>query len=155
MVVKSVVALGLAAAIAVGTAGCSQSTGPNEAGGTVIGAVAGGLIGSRFGGGAGKVAAVMAGTMLGGFLGNQIGRNMDDEAQARAYDAQYYAVNSGRRADWQSQSGNYGYIEPGPVYTDPQGTCRRYTHTIYINGRPQQGTGVACRNPSGGWDIVS
>ena len=28
---------------------------------------------------------------------------------------------------------------PGPVYLDNAGTCRRYTHTIYIDGRPAAG----------------
>lgn len=152
---SKIIAVGMAAFISVGAAGCSQTTGPNEAGGTVLGAVAGGLVGSAFGGGAGKVAAVMAGTMIGGFLGNQIGRNLDQEAQARAYDAQYSAVYSGSRSQWRAPSGAYGYVDPGPVYVDRSGTCRRYTHTIYIDGRAQSGSGTACRNPDGSWQIVS
>ncbi|MCP8937731.1 glycine zipper 2TM domain-containing protein [Alsobacter sp. SYSU M60028] len=150
-----IIAASMAVLLSLGAAGCSPQTGPNEAGGTVIGAVAGGLIGSRFGGGAGKVAAVMAGTMIGGFLGNQIGRNLDQEAQARAYNAQYSAVASGSRSQWRAPSGAYGYVDPGPVYVDNSGTCRRYTHTIYIDGRPQSGSGTACRNPDGSWEIVS
>ena len=84
---KKLVTWALVGALAIGAAGCSQSTGPNQSGGTVIGAVAGGLIGSRFGGGGGKVAAVIAGTMLGGIVGSQIGKNMDDEARQQAYNA--------------------------------------------------------------------
>lgn len=155
MAFRRFIAAGTAIVIALAAAGCSQTTGPNEAGGTVLGAVAGGLIGSRFGGGAGKVAAVMAGTMIGGFLGNQVGRSLDDEAQARAAEAQAAAVSSGRRYDWRGQGGSYGYVEPGPAYTDSSGTCRTYTHTIYIDGRPRNGTGTACRNPDGTWQIVS
>jgi surface antigen len=155
MTFKPFIAAATAIAIALGAAGCSQTTGPNEAGGTVLGAVAGGLIGSRFGGGAGKVAAVMAGTMIGGFLGNQVGKSLDNEAQARAAEAQAAAVASGRRSEWRGESGSYGYVEPGPAYTDANGTCRTYTHTIYIDGRPRNGTGTACRNPDGTWQIVS
>jgi surface antigen len=81
---KKLVTWALIGALAIGAAGCSQSTGPNQSGGTVIGAVAGGLIGSRFGAGGGKVAAVIAGTMLGGIVGSQIGKNMDDEARQQA-----------------------------------------------------------------------
>jgi len=145
----------LAAAIGLGAAGCSQSTGPNEVGGTMIGAVAGGLIGSTIGGGAGKTAAIIGGTVLGGFLGNTVGRKMDENAQQQAYNAQYAAVQSGQRSQWQSQSGHSGYVDPGPVYRDAQGTCRRYTHTIFVDGRQQQGSGTACRQPDGSWQIVS
>ena len=48
---KTIAAAVTVAMISVGAAGCSQTTGPNEAGGTVLGAVAGGLVGSAFGGG--------------------------------------------------------------------------------------------------------
>ncbi|MHB2167806.1 glycine zipper domain-containing protein [Alsobacter sp. R-9] len=152
---KTTIAVVLAAAIGLGAAGCSQSTGPNEVGGTMIGAVAGGLLGSTIGGGAGKTAAIIGGTLIGGFLGNTIGRNMDENARAQAYNAQYAAVSSGQRAEWSAPSGSRGYVEPGPVYRDANGTCRRYTHTIYVDGRPQQGSGTACRNPDGSWQIVS
>jgi surface antigen len=152
---KTWTAVLIAGAIGLGAAGCSQTAGPNEGLGTVGGAVVGGLIGSRFGGGAGKAAAIAGGALLGGFVGNQIGKGLDEEAQQRAYEAQYSAFDSGSRSDWRAPSGAYGYIEPGPVYYDPQGQCRRYTHTIYVNGRPQQGQGVACRNPDGSWQIVS
>ena len=152
---KSVTAMFLAGVIGLGAAGCSQTTGPNEGVGTVGGALVGGLIGSRFGQGGGKAAAIAAGAVLGGLLGNTIGRNLDEEAQARAYEAQYVAFDSGRRSEWRAPSGSYGYVEPGPVYYEPQGQCRRYTHTIYVDGRPQAGQGVACRNPDGTWQIVS
>jgi surface antigen len=32
--------------------------------------------------------------------------------------------------------------------------CRDYTHTIYIDGRPQTMRGTACRNPDGTWSNV-
>ena len=73
---KKWIVAGVIASMAFGFSGCSQTTGPNESGGTIIGALAGGLIGSRFGAGGGKVAAVIAGTMIGGFLGNQVGKGL-------------------------------------------------------------------------------
>jgi surface antigen len=153
---KKLVTWALVGALAIGAAGCSQSTGPNQSGGTVIGAVAGGLIGSRFGGGGGKVAAVIAGTMLGGIVGSQIGKNMDDEARQQAYNAQYQAVSTGNPYNWQSSnSGPRGSVEPGPVYSESGRVCRQYTHTIIIDGRQERGVGTACRAPDGRWDIVN
>jgi surface antigen len=155
MTMKTMAAACVAVTLGMGAAGCSQTTGPNEGVGTVGGAVVGGLIGSRFGQGGGKAAAIAGGALLGGLLGNSVGRSLDQDAQARAYEAEYAAFDSGRRSDWNAPSGAYGYIEPGPVYYDTAGQCRRFTHTIYIDGRPQAGSGVACRNPDGTWQIVS
>ena len=33
-------------------------------------------------------------------------------------------------------------------------SCRQYTHTVYIDGRPQTMRGTACRNPDGTWQAV-
>ena len=139
----------------LGFSGCSQTTGPNESGGTVIGALAGGLIGSRFGAGGGKVAAVIAGTMIGGFLGNQVGKGMDEQARQQAYQAQYNSIASGQSSNWRAPSGPSGYVEPGPVYSESGRVCRQYTHTIIIDGRQERGVGTACRAPDGRWDIIS
>ncbi len=156
MKAKKTIAAALALSLtAAGIAGCAPTTGPNEAGGTVLGAVAGGLIGSRFGGGAGKVGAVMAGTLIGGFLGNQVGRGLDERAQQQANYAQAQAVSYGQRQTWAAPSGARGYVDPGPVYSEQGRVCRQYTHTIVIAGRQEQGVGTACRAPDGRWDIVS
>ncbi|MEY4091529.1 MAG: hypothetical protein RLZZ496_711, partial [Pseudomonadota bacterium] len=40
MSMKSAIAVFLAAGVAFGAAGCSQTTGPNESGGTILGAFA-------------------------------------------------------------------------------------------------------------------
>jgi surface antigen len=130
-------------------------SGPGETFGSVSGAVIGGVIGSSFGGGAGRVAATVAGAAIGGLIGGAVGRNLDDIERQRAYDAQMMAMSSGRRTTWRGDRGAYGYIEPGaPVY-GVRGYCREYTHTIYIDGRPQRGVGTACREPDGSWVIVS
>jgi surface antigen len=151
--VKLAVATVMLASLAL--AGCSQTTGPNESGGTILGAIAGGVIGNQFGKGSGKVAATIAGTMIGGMIGSKIGRDLDEEARRQAYGAQSLALDSGRKTKWNAPSGSYGFVEPGPVYAEREQTCRSYTHTIYINGRPEKGNGTACRNQEGTWDIVN
>jgi surface antigen len=34
-------------------------------------------------------------------------------------------------------------------------TCRQYTHTVYIDGKPQVTRGTACRNSDGSWIAVT
>jgi surface antigen len=51
-------------------------------------------------------------------------------------------------------SGRYGSVVPGPAYQSNGMNCRQFTHTIYIDGRPQTARGTACRNPDGTWQPV-
>jgi surface antigen len=158
-----VVRLGVVAIVAMATAACSGNpdtgTGPRENTGTLVGALAGGVLGSQFGGGAGeRVAAGIAGAAIGGLIGNRIGAAMDDEDKQRAYSAQIDALESGRSGaavPWRNpDSGRYGSVVPGPAYQSNGLQCRQYTHTIYIDGRPQVARGSACRNPDGSWTAV-
>jgi surface antigen len=145
-------------------AGCAgdrfAESGPKESGGTLVGALAGAAIGSQFGGSTrSRVAAGVAGALIGGMVGNRIGAAMDDEDKRRAYEAQMAALEagpSGAPVAWRNpDSGRYGSVVPGPAY-DARGTkCREYTHTIYINGRPETARGAACRNPDGTWTPIS
>ena len=155
MTFKSTMALVLAAGLALGAAGCAQTTGPNESGGTILGALAGGLIGSQVGKGSGNTAAIIAGTMIGGMVGSSIGRGLDEEAKRQASGAQSLALSSGRQTQWKAPSGSYGFVEPGPVYAENTRTCRSYTHKIYINGKAETGSGTACKAADGTWDIVN
>jgi len=135
--------------------------GAKENTGTAVGAIAGGLIGSTIGGNlATKLAAGVAGAAIGGLIGNRIGASMDEEDKRRAYAAQMQALESGRSGaavSWKNpDTGRYGTIVPGPAYQQQSGgTCRQYTHTIYIDGTPQTARGAACRNPDGTWTPIS
>ena len=158
-----VVRLIAAASVATSLAACAGTPetgqGPKENTGTLVGAVAGGLIGSQFGGGAGeRVAAGLAGAAVGGLIGNRIGAGMDDDDKQRAYAAQVQALESGKSGTavaWKNpDSGRYGSVVPGPAYQTNGQQCRQYTHTIYIDGRPQVARGNACRNPDGTWTAV-
>jgi surface antigen len=134
--------------------------GPKEGAGTAVGAIAGAVIGSQFGGSTGsRIAGGIAGAAIGGLIGNRIGAAMDDEDKRRAYEAQMAALEagpSGSPVAWRNpDSGRYGSVVPGPAY-DSRGTkCREYTHTIYIDGRPQTARGAACRNRDGTWTPIS
>ena len=147
--------LSAAALVALSTAACSGNpetgTGPRENTGTLIGAVAGGGTGER-------VAAGLAGAAVGGLIGNRIGAGMDDDDKQRAYAAQMQALESGKSGaavGWKNpDSGRHGSIVPGPAYQSNGLQCRPYTHTIYIDGKPQVARGNACRNPDGTWSAV-
>lgn len=149
-----------AAALVAGCAGDpATGTGPRENTGTLVGALAGAAIGSQFGGGTGeRIAAGVAGAAIGGLIGNRIGAAMDDEDKRRAYVAQVEALDrgaSGAPVGWENpDSGRRGTIVPGPQYDRRGMQCRSFTHTIYIDGRPQVARGDACRNPDGTWTLV-
>jgi surface antigen len=147
------------ASLAVTLAACSSDSGPKEVGGTAVGAVAGGLIGNAIGGSAGnRLAGTLIGAAVGGFLGNRIGAALDDDDKRRAYAAQMQALESGPSGapvSWRNpDSGRYGDVVPGPAYQANGSTCRSYTHTIYIDSKPQTQRGTACRNPDGTWTTV-
>ena len=145
---------------AIGLAACSADSGPKEVGGTAVGAVAGGLLGNAIGGSAGnRVAGTLIGAAFGGFLGNRIGASLHDEDRRRAYAAQMQALESGPSGApvaWRNpDSGRYGNVVPGPAYQMNGQNCRQYSHTVYVDGRPQTQRGTACRNPDRTWTTIS
>ena len=140
---KLVWALLIAGSLGACAATPETGQGAKENTGTAVGAIAGGLLGST----------------IGGLIGNRIGASMDDEDKRRAYAAQMQALESGQSGapvTWKNpDTGRYGTIVPGPAYQQASGTCRQYTHTIYIDGKPQTARGAACRNPDGTWTPIS
>lgn len=136
-------------------AACSAS---NENIGRVTGAVAGGVIGNQFGGGTGRIAATALGALAGGVIGGSIGRSLDQNSRQAALQAEYNALERGAPGQpvrWQGNNGTYGQVVPQQTYQVGSQNCRRYTHTIFIDGSPQQATGTACRNPDGTWTPLS
>jgi len=155
-----VVAFG--AAIALG--GCANTdrfgSGPKEGSGTALGALSGAPIGSTVGGTTGdRVAAAAAGAAIGGLIGNRIGAAMDDEDRRLAYQAQINALEQGAPGapiGWRNpDSGRHGSIVAGPAYLQRGLQCRGYTHTVYLDTRPQIARGTACRNGDGTWTAIS
>jgi surface antigen len=88
-----------------------------------------------------------------GVIGAAIGRELDAADRVTAVAAQQEAVASGQRKSWRGAHGAYGFVEPGPEAA--LGGCRDYTHKIFIDGRPQQAKGQACKKPDGGWRVTS
>jgi surface antigen len=63
--------------------------------------------------------------------------------------------SAGAPVAWENpDSGRRGTIVPGPQFDRRGMPCRSFTHTIYIDGRPQVARGDACKNPDGTWTLV-
>ncbi len=128
--------------------------------GSIAGGVAGAAVGSQIGGGTGNVIAIVAGTLLGSALGSSVAQNMNTA------DVNYYDKSSQRALEvgqpgqvfpWQSPASSIsGTVTPSTYYQNANGQyCRKYEQTIIIDGRAEQGQGVACRQSNGTWKIES
>ncbi len=84
-----------------------------------------------------------------GVVGSVIGQSLDDKDRNTAIAAQQEAVVAGTRKSWRGAHGAYGFIVPGPE----SGSCRDYTHRIFINGRPKEAKGQACKE-DGVWRVT-
>jgi surface antigen len=158
MPTSRIIAVSLAALM---LAGCAGDAGPRQQDGAVAGAVAGGIAGALLGGrGPGsRVAGAAVGAVAGGLLGGAIGASLDERDRRRAQAAEMQALEYGQPdapVGWRGESsGYYGTVVPGVYYEERGRRCRRYSHTVYINGQPQVARGVACRNPDGSWSPIS
>ncbi len=146
-------------ALALLLAACGPN-GPNKADtGTAVGAIAGGILGNQVGNGTGRVLATVAGAFVGGVVGHSIGSSLDEQDRVLAQRAEYAALERGQSGvaeTWRNpDTGRYGEIIPSKPYRRGINDCRDFTHTVYIDGRPQALRGTACRNPDGTWRNVA
>jgi surface antigen len=138
--------------------GCSNGQGgvDNQGTGLVLGSIAGGLVGNQAG--KGNVAATVAGAVVGGIVGSEIGKSLDERDRRYAEEAEYDALERGQSGvsrQWRDpDTGHYGDVVPSRPYKRGVADCRDYTHTIYIDGRPKQLRGTACRSSDGSWKSV-
>jgi len=150
---NSVRRFGVLAGLCLGLAGC-MGNGPNQDAGALTGAVAGGIVGSALGNG--NIGAVAAGAVVGGLIGNEIGAGLDAQDRRMAMAAETRALEYGRPGtpvQWRGRRG-YGDVVVGSYYRVNDYNCRDYTHTIYIDGRPEVARGTACKQPDGSWRPV-
>ncbi len=89
-------------------------------------------------------------SMLGGVLAGSVGMGLENSDRIAAYKAQVAALQTGQRSSWRGERGVYGYVEAGPA----QGSCRSFSQTVYIAGRPYTGSGSACRQSDGSWRVA-
>ncbi len=127
--------------------------------GVVIGAVLGGLLGNAAGGRNNNGAATFAGVIAGGAIGASLSTNLDCEDRAYAYRTYSDGFNAGKSNvsyQWNNPKNNRrGELRVKTYYDDPDGfRCANYTQTIYIDGRPREASGRACRQPDGAWAML-
>lgn len=155
------VAAGLIAILAHPTsakAGCDPTSTEGIIGG-IAGAALGGFLGSKIGSGSGQTYATIGGVLAGGFLGNQAVTRLTCQDERAVYGTTQSTLEqypSGRSATWNNpDSGHWGTVKPTGTYVNDGGqNCRQFEQTIYIDGNPETGTGVACRQRDGTWQIV-
>src|ERR1700742_4755360 len=94
----------------------------------------------------------------GGVLSGAIGGNLGEEDRQRAYAAEVQALESGEPGipvGWRGDGPKrYGTVVPGAPYPAGGPRSRGYSHSIYVDGKPQIARGTACRNPDGSWSPV-
>jgi Ni/Co efflux regulator RcnB/surface antigen len=127
--------------------------------GIAVGALIGGLLGNAIGQGGGRTGATIAGVIAGGAVGAALTSNLECEDRGYAYKSYYDGFNAGRPNAvyrWQNPHNDHrGEFRIGTYYNDPAGfRCANYSQTIYVQGRPQEARGRACRQPDGAWAIV-
>ncbi|WP_207478569.1 RT0821/Lpp0805 family surface protein [Arenibaculum pallidiluteum] len=101
--------------------------------------------------------AATAPTVSGALAGHEAARRLSDGDGDRAARAERRAAAENARVEWSNPAtGRRGLVEPVRTYENSSGQlCREYTHTLYADGRAETLKGTACREPSGGWRLVT
>jgi len=125
--------------------------------GVIAGALIGGLLGNSVG--SGRTPATVAGVIVGGGLGAALTKNLDCQDRSYAYQTYYDGFNGGRPNAtyrwYNGQNDHNGELRIANYYNDPDGfRCANFSQVIYIQGRPQETRGRACKQPDGTWAIV-
>ena len=155
---KSILALCMAAFLMLPA--CETFEGSKRDIGGVLGAVTGGVLASNVGKGKGQLVAVGVGTLVGALVGSEIGKSLDkaDMMYAQRANQQAHTAPIGQAITWSNpESGNSGSVTPlRDGYDRNSGSfCREYEQVIYVDGRQETGTGIACKQPDGRWEIMN
>jgi surface antigen len=154
-ILRTITALALIASLGA----CAETANnQKQTTGAVMGGVLGGVLGSTVGKGKGQTAGTIAGVLIGALAGGQIGKSMDatDRAMAeRAAQSSMETAPTGTSTAWNNpDNGHSGSVTPTRTYnTASNQYCREYENSVYIDGRQEKVTGVACRQPDGTWTI--
>jgi len=93
-----------------------------------------------------------------GPLAGEIGASLSKSAMKQAIEAEYKALEgkrSGEITKWAVSGELNGKITPFPPYQVGSSNCRRYIHSVSVDGKTNQATGTACRNKEGVWSPLT
>jgi surface antigen len=99
------------------------------------------------------------GAAAGALVGTQIAASLDRADLMALNSTTLNALENvlpNQATPWRnSDSGSYGTVTPGPVHQQASGQyCREFQQTIVVGGQQQHGSGRACRQRDGSWQIA-
>jgi len=142
-------------------AGCAadSGTGARQVEGNSLSAITSSLFStSQTGSAPSGVTGSVGATPSGGILSGPVGASLDERDRRRAAAAEKQALEHGQPGEpvgWRGGAGRHGTIVPGVDYEIRGIRCRDYTHSIYIDRRPQTARTTACRNPDATWSPIA
>ncbi len=108
--------------------------------------------------------------VYGTFLEGPVGTRLTQKTRDKALAAEQDALATGTRKSWKGDNGTFGFVEPAaaapkapapgadgapvPAAAAAASSCRAFTSTIFLGGRPQVGHGSGCQNPDGSYSIT-
>jgi surface antigen len=98
--------------------------------------------------------SALAAPLKASLVAGDLGTGLDNPTLAVAANAEYRALetaNAGASVNWRVSDKVFGTVTPQQPYTVGTTNCRRYTHSINVNGTPRAATGTACRGDDGVW----
>ncbi len=141
------------------TLGACSQTNQNQGIGTVAGGAIGAILGSQIGSGSGRDFAIAGGAILGALAGSEIGRQLDERDRLLMAQAQQQATTAplGSAIAWNNdRSGHRGTVTAVDDGRTTDGRyCRRFEQDIYVDGRQQTETGIACQRADGTWETMN
>lgn len=87
-------------------------------------------------------------------VAGDLGAGLDQKTLALAANTEYRALEAGRAGapvNWRISDRLYGAVTPQQPYTVGTTNCRRYTHSISVDGTPRVAAATACRGEDGIW----
>ncbi|MFD2237058.1 hypothetical protein [Aureimonas populi] len=93
-------------------------------------------------------ASTSVAALQGGLIGQSTALSLPADAQRKALEAEYQALQFGRvgmPVTWE-EDGLRGEVVPTQLYRVGSQDCRGYTHTVQRNGASVRQVGTACRS---------
>ncbi len=137
--------------------GCESSN--QQQVGDGVASVAGALAGQIVGFGSGSLITTALRSASRGMLTPDAKDALGEEDRVRADAVAQRALEksqSGNTVYWRNPDNSAGgSFTPVRTVEDQDGTCRDFVQSLSIDGKISNSQGRACRNPGGGWTIIS